>query len=691
MMTIYRYIKAGKLNVHNIGKEFWISKDEFNKFLAKVKTKNNNMDNFIKHIEKILKKDARLWSKDDDKKLLKNKLVEIVSNDDEALLELLLEDSEAKKHFFKIIKKSNIFLKDRFLQFVTMNEFLPDSFTAFENEIGLSDDKKLITQKDEISLIFPHKDCILEGGQTKEGLGRAEIFYNTILAPDEIDRIKEPKALVNWKRFDKDGKHEVREISKQDNLVIKGNNLLALYSLLPKYRGEIKLIYIDPPYNTGNDEFKYNDKFNHSAWLTFMKNRLEVAKELLADDGVIFVQCDDNEQAYLKVLMDDIFLKENFISSISVKSSTPSGIKTAHKEKGLIKQKDTIHFYKKTPKIELNPQYVPRENWDNHYSLYLTKSKNIYYFEKLINVLKKNGFKYQKLEEINPQEEEIRKFIFANQENIVRLQSHKDKEIDKLSRTKYKDKVYEHFLNKELQGLYYNGQVITPIKQGIKDVIVEKKKDKYWSILLCDFWEDIDFQNTQNEGGIDLPNGKKPEKLLQRIIDLASNNNDIVLDFFAGAGTTGAVAHKMGRRYILVEQMDYIHDLPEARLINVINGDQTGISKAVNWKGGGSFIYTELLEWNQKYISQLEKAKTEKEILDVYKKIEKEQFYKYKYEPKKFDLKKFKELGSEEQKKALLDILDMNHLYVNKSSINDTTFKVAEEDKKLTKMYYEEK
>ncbi len=690
-MTIYRYIKAGKLNVHNIGKEFWISKDEFNKFLAKVKTKNNNMDNFIKHIEKILKKDARLWSKDDDKKLLKNKLVEIVSNDDEALLELLLEDSEAKKHFFKIIKKSNIFLKDRFLQFVTMNEFLPDSFTAFENEIGLSDDKKLITQKDEISLIFPHKDCILEGGQTKEGLGRAEIFYNTILAPDEIDRIKEPKALVNWKRFDKDGKHEVREISKQDNLVIKGNNLLALYSLLPKYRGEIKLIYIDPPYNTGNDEFKYNDKFNHSAWLTFMKNRLEVAKELLADDGVIFVQCDDNEQAYLKVLMDDIFLKENFISSISVKSSTPSGIKTAHKEKGLIKQKDTIHFYKKTPKIELNPQYVPRENWDNHYSLYLTKSKNIYYFEKLINVLKKNGFKYQKLEEINPQEEEIRKFIFANQENIVRLQSHKDKEIDKLSRTKYKDKVYEHFLNKELQGLYYNGQVITPIKQGIKDVIVEKKKDKYWSILLCDFWEDIDFQNTQNEGGIDLPNGKKPEKLLQRIIDLASNNNDIVLDFFAGAGTTGAVAHKMGRRYILVEQMDYIHDLPEARLINVINGDQTGISKAVNWKGGGSFIYTELLEWNQKYISQLEKAKTEKEILDVYKKIEKEQFYKYKYEPKKFDLKKFKELGSEEQKKALLDILDMNHLYVNKSSINDTTFKVAEEDKKLTKMFYEEK
>lgn len=147
----------------------------------------------------------------------------------------------------------------------------------------------------------------------------------------------------------------------------------------------------------------------------------------------------------------------------------------------------------------------------------------------------------------------------------------------------------------------------------------------------------------------------------------------------------------MERRYILIEQMDYIHDLPEARLKNVIKGDQTGISKAVNWKGGGSFIYVELLEWNQKYINQLEKAKTQKEILDIYKKIEQEQFYRYKYEPKRFSLKQFKELDLKDQKRALLDILDMNHLYVNRSSMDDTTFKVDEKDKKLTKVFYEEK
>ena len=258
-------------------------------------------------IEKVLKKDNRLWSKDEKEKLLKNKLVELVSNDDEKLLELLLSDKETKNHFFKKIKDSTIFLKDKFLQFTTMNEFLPDSFTAFENEIGLSDDRKLITQKDEISLVFPHKDCFLEGGQTKEESKRDEIFYNTILAPDEIDRIKEPKVLVNWKKFDKDGTHEVKEISKQDNLIIKGNNLLTLYSLLPTHRGEIKLIYIDPPFNTDSGSFRYNDSFNHSAWLIFMQNRLEIARELLSKDGAIFVHCDDNEEAYLKVLMDGIF------------------------------------------------------------------------------------------------------------------------------------------------------------------------------------------------------------------------------------------------------------------------------------------------------------------------------------------------------------------------------------------------
>jgi len=570
------------------------------------------METFIKHIEKILKADDRLWSKDDDKKLLKNKLVELVSNDDEKLLELLLKDLEAKKHFFKKIKNSTIFLKDRFLQFITMNEFLPDSFTAFENEIGLSDDKNLITQKDEISLIFPHKDCVLEGGQTKEEIGRDEIFYNTILAPDEIDRIKEPKVLVNWKKYDKDGKHEVKEISKQDNLIIKGNNLLALYSLLPKYRDEIKLIYIDPPYNTGNDGFGYNDRFNHSAWLTFMQNRLEVAMDLLSDGGVIFVQCDYRENAYLRILLNEIFGKDNFVNEICWKKY--SGVKNQASNR-LTTQQETILLYAKGTNFKPNPLY-------NSLSEKYVKDEYKY--------LDKKGRRYAKLRGRGYQD--------GNSTTKIKY-------LDENPGSPITTLWDENFL-----------QLSTSSKEKLGDFI-----------------------------------GQKPEALIKRIIELSTKENDIVLDFFAGAGTTGAVAHKMGRRYILIEQMDYIHDLPEARLINVIKGDQTGISKAVNWKGGGNFIYTELLEWNQKYVSQLEKAETQKEILSIYKKVEKEQFYKYKYEPKKFDLKKFKELNLKEQKKALLDILDMNHLYVNNSSINDATFKVDKKDKKLTSLFYEEK
>ena len=652
-------------------------------------------------IEKVLKKDDRLWSKDEDKKLLKNKLVELVSNDDEKLLGLLLNDKETKNHFFKKIKDSTIFLKDRFLQFITMNEFLPDSFTAFENEIGLSDDKKLITQKDEISLVFPHKDCILEGGQTKEETKRDEIFYNTILAPDEIDRIKEPKVLVNWKKFDKDGKHDVKEISKQDNLIIKGNNLLALYSLLPKYRGEIKLIYIDPPYNTGNDEFGYNDRFNHSAWLTFIKNRLEIAKELLADDGVIFISINWVELPYLQLLCNEIFNIGNYLNLITIESASTASYRSINACPVNVSEY-VLAYAKNKNKITIKPIYIESE-YSEDYSHFFEKfnSKNISK-SKLISlddvIYKKEGvkdwkeFKNKYGEDWKKTRKELKaKFAFLNKEMVVSLNTLQKPSkdivaiIDKSKNNK--GVVFKYDREKKSPIYIYNGRTLAFYSSKLREIggkIVPTE-------ILTNIWSDISYLSLGSEGEVELINGKKPEKLIKRLLDLITNKNDLVLDFFAGAGTTGAVAHKMGRRYILVEQMDYIHELPEQRLKNVINGDQTGISKTVNWKGGGSFIYVELLEWNQRYINQLKKAKTQKEILGIYKKIEKEQFYKYKYEPKRFDLKKFKELGLNDQKRALLDILDMNHLYVNKSSINDATFKVDEKDKKLTKMFYEEK
>ena len=281
--------------------------------------------------------------------LNKNKLSELARKYDAKLLNVLMREEKIKNHFFSELEEGIlVFKKDVFLQFLNNKEFLPDSFTAYKTKIGLgSRDGSLLSENHDIVLNFPYKDCILEGGQTKEDVKRDEVFFNETLAPIEITRLLDDKVFTNFKRYDKDGEHEVIEIKEDDNFIIKGNNLVVLHSLKKRYAGKVKCIYIDPPYNTGSDSFGYNDRFNHSTWLTFMKNRLVIAKELLSDDGVIFIQCDDNEQAYLKVLLDEVFHQSNFIASIAVRSNSISGNKTQHKEKTILKNKDTIHVYKK--------------------------------------------------------------------------------------------------------------------------------------------------------------------------------------------------------------------------------------------------------------------------------------------------------------------------------------------------------
>ncbi len=269
------------------------------------------MQNLQNTLVELLRDDSNYTSEG---KLLKNKLTEDALKLETSLLKYLLKNDRLKKHFFIDVDGTLVFDKDKFIQFVNDKEFLPDSYTSFRNKIGLLDeDGKYFSEKRDVVLAWPYKDCVLEGGQDKEDQKRNEIFYNEVLAPDEIDRLFDPKVLTNFKRYDKDGEHkDPDDLSQNDNLIIKGNNLLALHSLKRHYRGKVKLIYIDPPYNTGNDSFGYNDKFNHSTWLTFMKTRLLVAKELLSNNGVIFVHMDYNESHYCKILLDDIFGKDKF-------------------------------------------------------------------------------------------------------------------------------------------------------------------------------------------------------------------------------------------------------------------------------------------------------------------------------------------------------------------------------------------
>ena len=245
---------------------------------------------------------------------------------DHNLIKLLLTDTEIKAKFFDEIDGHWIFNHNTFIDFITGKNFLANSYTQFRNKIGLNIDGKFLSERGEVSLIWPYKDCVLEGGQTKEEEKRKEIFFNEILAQDEINQMFDPKVLTHWKRHTAAGEQAVTEIKRDDNgtirenLIIKGNNLIALHTLKQQFRGQTKLIYIDPPYNTGSDSFGYNDSFNHSSWLTFMKNRLEVAREFLKDDGIILIHIDDQEMHYLKLVADEIFGRDNFIATVPRKT-----------------------------------------------------------------------------------------------------------------------------------------------------------------------------------------------------------------------------------------------------------------------------------------------------------------------------------------------------------------------------------
>jgi len=285
------------------------------------------MQNLLEDLKKSLEKDERFTV---DGELLKNKIVESALKMDEDLITLLLSNDKLKEHFFTKVGKATIFDKDKFVKFVSNKQFLPDSYTAFKYKIGLTKDGEYISEKKDVVLSWPYKDCVLEGGQTKEDAKRDEIFWNQTLAPDEIDRLLDPKVFTNANRVDKDGEHDFDTFNRRedgtisDNLIVKGNNLLALHSLKKEFAGKAKLIYIDPPYNTGDDSFRYNDQFNRSSWLTFMKNRLEIAKELLTQSGIILVQIDTNEIAYLHTLLDEIF--EGYKQGIlTLKVKSPSG------------------------------------------------------------------------------------------------------------------------------------------------------------------------------------------------------------------------------------------------------------------------------------------------------------------------------------------------------------------------------
>jgi adenine-specific DNA-methyltransferase len=659
----------------------------------------------LTRVKTTLQKDKRLTSEDGE--FLKSKIIELSLKLDKELIGLLMKEDELKEHFFAQIDKVVVFDQNKFLKFVDNKEFLPDSYTTFKNKVGLTVRDTYLEENREVVLSWPYKDCVLEGEMEKEDEKRDEVFFNEILAPDEIDRLKEPKVLSDFKRVDKTGEHEVSEIKPTDNFVFRGNNLLVLCSLKKKYPEAFKLIYIDVPYNTGGDSFLYNDRFNHSTWLTFMRNRLEIARDLLSPDGAIFVQIDLHEIGYLNVLMDEVFGMDNRVQLISVRTASPAGFKTVNP--GPVDVTEFILFYTKDrKKYRFKKGYVPviyDENYDFVIENINEEPRN-WKLARIVDVIyEQNGIKVEEThqqsnknaeEKWGPYWKEIRYNLIAeyaldNCEKVVSIRDpHKPTEKLKelLDKSKHdREKIFVYDKKDENDKIYViNGGALSFYSNKVKTIDGKKTATE----LLTDLWTDISWDGIAKEGGVKLKNGKKPERLLQRIIEISTEERDKVLDYHLGSGTTCAVAHKMNRQYIGVEQLDYGENDSIVRLKNVINGEQSGISKSINWQGGGEFISCELMKWNKKYIDEVRNAKTSEDLMKIWNRMKEKAFLSFRVDVEEVDknAKMFEELSITNQKKFLIECLDKNHLYVNLSEIEDKDYGVSKENEELNRKFY---
>lgn len=565
---------------------------------------------------------------DENKNLKINVIKDYADNGNVKLLEPLLKNPQTKKAFFTPVLDSFVFNTAKFKEFLEYSSACNSYSKYLGQKIGLYMGDSSLLDRNEVVLNFPFKDCVLEGGQRKEdGLDtyyeyddkkseytekqskRREVFYNEVLAQDEIDSLFSPKAFCNTKRYEK-GKSEKctklnrdAELNKKrglaedtitDNLIIKGNNLLALHSLKKEFAGKVKLIYIDPPFNTGKDDFKYNDNFNHSTWLTFMRNRLEIAKDLLSEKGSIFLHLDFHESHYMKILMDEVFGRENFRNNIVWCYTGPSGSTNF-----LPRKHDDILYYSKTENNEYHIQYI-----------------------------------------------------------------------------------------KHKSGVHNSGQVFgnTDTDENFKaEAEAQGKK-------LEDFWLDIYSTDRYRSEMLNFV-GQKPEALIERILSIGTSESDIVLDYHLGSGTTAAVAHKMNRQYIGIEQLDYGENDSVVRLQNVINGDQTGISKSVNWQGGGSFVYLELAKKNETALEQISACKSLEELTELFDELCSKYFLHYNVRVKEFrkeiESERFKQLNLKQQKEMFSRMLDLNQLYVNTDDRHNKNTGLTEDDIAITEDFYQ--
>ena len=343
-----------------------------------------------------------------------------------------------------------------------------------------------------------------------------------------------------------------------ENMLIHGDNLLALKALQHEYSGKIKCIYIDPPYNTGSAFKHYDDDVEHSIWLSLIRDRLHLLRDLLSDDGYIFVQIDNYEMAYLKVLLDEVFGRNNFVNDIVWKRKGGS----VNPRNKLNNNTDYILLYQKSDRAELNLIYT------------LDDEDTQAYIKKRFNSVDENGRRYQASPIISPSYSPTLIYEYKGYQPPANGWS--------LSREK-------------MEQFDREGRLYFP-EDKTKRIRRKQFLDEYKGQPIGNLWTDIYVINSMSSERVGFDGGQKPEKLIQRIIEMGSKPGDIVLDSFLGSGTTAAVAHKRGRKWIGIELGEHVYSLCKTRLDKIIDGDQAGISKEVDWQGGGGYKFYELAE-----------------------------------------------------------------------------------------------
>ena len=594
------------------------------------------------------------------------------------LIKLLLTDTEIKATFFDEIDGHWVFNHNTFIDYITDKNFLANSYTQFRNKIGLNIGDKFLRERGEVSLVWPYKDCLLEGGQTKEEEKRKEIFFNETLAQDEINRMFDPKALTHWKRHTPDSEQDVTEIQRdengiiRENLIVKGNNLIALHTLKQQFRGQVKLIYIDPPYNpdSPSNTFMYNNNFKRSSWLTFMRNRLEVAKELLRNDGSMIVAIDENEQNYLGVLLDEVF-PEREKHCITIVHN-PRGVQGTNFS--------YIHEYaffviprgkKVIGDREIPPEEITWNNFRNWGGESRREDAKNCFYPVIVEDDEIIGFGDVLDDNEHPctqtVHDEGRALVYPIDRNMIerkwRYARQSVDDVRHLLRARETNTGYEIEIGKDF-GMYrtvwedrrydantYGTQIVRSLVPGCNFDFPKS----LWNVYDC----------------------------LRSVVE--DDKEAIILDFFGGSGTTAHAVLELNkdggsRKFIISEQMHYVETVTRER-----------VKKVIEQNNSSDFVYCELMPYNQVYMDKIQAAESSEALVELWRDIAENAFLNWYVNPEipEAAINDFIAIYDvEKQKHLLAELLDKNQLYINLSEIEDADFEVSEEDKALNKAFY---